>query len=140
MKYLITALLCAFIAASFTGHKCKHVYVAVEQDSIKVNTSLNSVIDIYNVPVGFKEGKELVCVKCFNRIRQVVDYGQPFSGSLEWQRGPWINAGPSLNVDSLSTQVNILRSPGKAVICLQMPDSTDTDGGWYIHRRDTLHK
>lgn len=98
MKYLLTVILCAFIAASFTSRKCEHVFVEVEQANIKVEQpelSIGSMIyQPYGWPTGLQEGKQLVCVKCFHIQKQVLDYGKPASGTLTWPRGSVINAGP----------------------------------------------
>lgn len=83
MKYILTALLCAFIAASFTSRKCEHVFVQVEQTEIKIEQPKWSGIDNLmpgwtKWPSGKQEGQELICVKCFHKQRQIVDYGQPY--------------------------------------------------------------
>lgn len=79
-------------------HKCKHVFVEVEQANIKVEQpelSIGSMIyQPYGWPTGLREGKELVCVKCFHIQRQILDYGKPASGTLTWPQGSVINAGP----------------------------------------------
>lgn len=92
MKYFLTVLLCAFIAASFTGRKCDHVFVQVEQAEIKIEQPTFSLGGLvyreYSGPTGKQEGKELICVKCFHKQRQILDYGSeqtgPTLGSLKF--------------------------------------------------------
>lgn len=84
MKYLLTTLLAAFIALSFIGHKCEHVYVSVEQAEIKIERPNlfmgGQIYQPYRWPSGMQEGQDLICVKCFNQRKQILDYGQPGRG------------------------------------------------------------
>lgn len=111
MKYLLTILLCAFIAFSFNGRKCEHVFVEVEQAAIKIEQPSvflgGAVYRPYCWPTGLQEGKELICVKCFHKQKQILDYGKPEPtgptlGSLILSQSSPINAGPCY--DSIFTK------------------------------------
>jgi hypothetical protein len=85
MKYFIATLLIGFIAISFIGSKCEHVYVPVQPAEIKIerpNLFMGGMYyqPSYSWPSGKQEGQDLVCVKCFNQRKQVLDYGQPGCG------------------------------------------------------------
>lgn len=70
----------AIYSMAFINHKCEHVFTEVEQANIKIERpSLSSsiVYPIHSWPTGLQEGKELICVKCFHKQKQVLDYGQP---------------------------------------------------------------
>lgn len=81
MKKIIPLLVTAFlIGVAFYKPKCEHVFTEVEQANIKIerpSLSGSIVYPIYSWPTGIQEGKELVCVKCFHKQKQVLDYGQP---------------------------------------------------------------
>lgn len=70
------------IISSFNLPKCDHVFVQVEQANLKIkNPDMSGSVMLlpYSWPTGIQEGKELVCVKCFHRQKQLLDYGQPIS-------------------------------------------------------------
>ncbi len=80
--FLLNILLWAFIIQSFNAPKCKHVFTQVEQATVKIDRPDFSPRFVYTEPdcswpSGKKEGAELVCVKCFHRQKQVLDYGDP---------------------------------------------------------------
>lgn len=78
MKYLIGAI-CAIIFSitlSFDDKKCEHVFTQVEQAEVKVEQSSSWVSAIYTAPpTGIHEGSDLICVKCFHKQKQIIDYG-----------------------------------------------------------------
>lgn len=51
--------------------ECKHVYVAVEADTV---TLTRGVISITTYP---EQGKDIVCVKCFYQTKQQIKYREP---------------------------------------------------------------
>lgn len=55
--------------------KCKHIYIAVEQPEVKASFSFFTVDTVVYPPSGKRDGKELVCVKCFHLRKQIIDYG-----------------------------------------------------------------
>lgn len=82
MKYLFGTIVITLIALSFVGPKCDHVFTQVEQAEIKIAQPPmcgydNLLPTWYNWPAGKKEGKELICVKCFIKQKQILDYGPP---------------------------------------------------------------
>jgi hypothetical protein len=89
MRNIFITTLCAlgiisgvFIAiVAFNGPECKHVFVEVEQPKIKIEqpefTLGGGVYQEYSWPTGIQEGKELICVKCFHKQKQLIDYGKP---------------------------------------------------------------
>lgn len=80
MKYLIGAICAIVISLAFAGRKCEHVFTEVEQAAVKIerpNIFQGSYYTIPSWPSGLQEGKELICVKCFNVQKQVLDYGKP---------------------------------------------------------------
>lgn len=85
MKYLLAILLAGFIALSFISRQCDHVFTEIEQAAIKIEQPDlplgGTIYRPYIWPTGTQEGKELICVKCFHRQKQVLDYGQPASGT-----------------------------------------------------------
>lgn len=81
--FIITGMaLCVF---AFNAKKCDHIYVSVEQAEVKINQSATGTSSFeYILPSwrsGKHDGKELVCVKCFNVVRQILDYGESTFGS-----------------------------------------------------------
>lgn len=112
MKYLLTTLLTAFIALSFIGCKCEHVYVLVEQAEIKIKRTGLSLLGgqgyfMPEYPSGKQEGQNLICVKCFHQRKQVIDYGQYEPGhSLTWGTiAPC--TGSTISIDTLNSFVHI---------------------------------
>lgn len=81
MKKIIPLLVAAFlIGVAFYKPKCDHVFTEVEQAEIKIerpSLSGSIVYPMYSWPTGLQEGKELICVKCFHKQKQKLDYGQP---------------------------------------------------------------
>lgn len=83
MKYLFGTTVMILIALSFVGPKCDHVFTQVEQATLKIErpSLFGSVIfTVYHQPTGVHEGKEIICVKCFQKQKQLIDYGQPDPG------------------------------------------------------------
>jgi len=123
MKYLLTALLCAFIAASFTGRKCDHVFVEVEQPTIKIEQPEfnlgGRVYQEYSWPTGKLEGKDLICVKCFHQIKQVLDYGQPAKSTITW---------PPLGSTNCCDSIKVFNSGSGAVFFKKGSLQVDTTG------------
>lgn len=80
MKYVISALCAIVICLSFAGRKCEHVFTQVEQAEVKIEQpNWHGVDDLMPAwtkwPSGKQEGKELICVKCFYKQKQILDYG-----------------------------------------------------------------
>jgi hypothetical protein len=81
--FLLLLAIGAYFVQGFNQPKCEHVYTAIEQPEIKIEQGLRSVHSIYTVPpTGKREGPELICVKCFHKQRQVLDYGQSHGSSI----------------------------------------------------------
>lgn len=76
MRKIIIILAAIVFIMAFNNHKCEHIYVAVEPTLTKVNQGFEMKPSVYPCISGIQDGKELICVKCFNRIRQKVDYGK----------------------------------------------------------------
>lgn len=82
------------LAMAFDAKKCDHVFVSIEQAAIKIKQP-----DIlggqgyseYSWPTGIREGKKLVCVKCFHKIKQLLDYGQPVQPAQYWPESSILN-------------------------------------------------
>lgn len=80
MKYLICAICAIIISLAFGIHKCEHVFTEVEQAAIKVEQPAaigGQGYYSYSRPTGLHEGKDLICVKCFYKQKQIIDYGKP---------------------------------------------------------------
>lgn len=58
-----------FMMFSFNSHKCVHVFTSVEPDTVKIKP-----FTIVANNSSIKEGKELICIKCLYRQKQVLDY------------------------------------------------------------------
>lgn len=79
MKYLIGVII---ISLGFIGRKCEHVFTQIEQATIKIERpnlygGVTLLGQVYSWPTGLQEGVELICVKCFHKQKQLLDYGQP---------------------------------------------------------------
>lgn len=122
MKKLLFIAAVIGIAAmvAFKDHACQHVFVSVVKDSVKIVLPVVQY-DIrpieYSWPSGIQEGQEIVCVKCFDKRKQVLDYGQPQAQPHMPIWGSTINArlwqgsGVTTGPDSCVT-----RSLGKIVL------------------------
>jgi hypothetical protein len=76
-KFILLLALIAFAATAFDLKECEHIYVTVESPEIKVQSWPSTAYAIHQVPpTGKHAGKEIVCVKCFKKVNQVVDYGE----------------------------------------------------------------
>lgn len=113
--FLLTILLWAFIIQGFNAPKCKHVFTQVEQATVKIDRpdlELGGVIykegEESAWPSGKVEGAELICVKCFHKQKQILDYGEPTSGipfdagvnALAYDSIALSNWGSTLKVDT----------------------------------------
>lgn len=112
MRKIIPLLVIAFlIGVAFYKPKCDHVFTQVEQSEIKVerpSLSGSIIYPIYSWPTGLQEGKELICVKCFHKQKQVLDYGQPASTGEELKiPDSWRNT--TLTDTSVDGAVTILK-------------------------------
>lgn len=76
---------------------CKHVYVAVQSDYVKVGPykipPLGGIDNYWPPaqPTGKHEGQEIVCVKCHHVTKQVLDYGPPDTvktSLIDWRSIP----------------------------------------------------
>jgi hypothetical protein len=84
MKFIILSIALLLSMADTkaqSAKKCDHIYVSVEQPEIKIEQPKWSGVDDLmpgwtKWPSGKQQGQELVCVRCFNKIKQVLDYGQ----------------------------------------------------------------
>lgn len=77
MRLIISLLIiCCVLMMAFNSQKCEHVFVSVEQAEIKMQTAQTVYAIGHAWPSGKQEGQELVCVKCFHRQRQIIDYGE----------------------------------------------------------------
>lgn len=83
MKYLFGTFVLTLVALSFAGPKCDHVFTEVEQAEIKIEQPAwnRGIIypegEVYQLKSGKVEGADLICVKCFHKQKQILDYGQP---------------------------------------------------------------
>lgn len=72
--------ICLWVYAAivaFNFPQCEHVYTAIEQPVIKVEKGSNFISGVYFAPPTSKhEGPALICVKCFHKTKQVLDYGE----------------------------------------------------------------
>lgn len=88
--FLFTLLIAAYFIQGFNAPKCDHVFTQVEQPTVKIEQPQLSGSAIYAIgtwPTGKKEGAELICVKCFHKQKQIIDYGEPVKPSLTWPDG-----------------------------------------------------
>src|SRR5687767_834166 len=70
--FLLLLAIVAYLVQGFNQPKCDHVFTEVEQAEVKIDAMR---FDLSIGKVGKQEGKELICVKCFRKQRQVIDYG-----------------------------------------------------------------
>lgn len=105
MRYIIIFLIGAIALAAFKWPKCEHAFTKVEQPEIQIKRE-GWVCSVYTPPPsGKQEGEELICVKCFHKQKQKIDYGQPnkrqsLSGFFDVNRGLFLN-NESLVFDSV---------------------------------------
>lgn len=90
MRYIIIAMLGTIALAAFQWPKCEHVFTQVEQALVKIEQPEfklgGQLYQEYSWPSGLQEGKDLICVKCFHKQKQVLDYGasDKTTGLTEW--------------------------------------------------------
>lgn len=74
---------------AFSGHKCEHAFTQIESPSIKIDqpnwfSGAHDHMPTWTKwPTGLQEGKELICVKCFHKQKQILDYGK--SRYADWE-------------------------------------------------------
>jgi hypothetical protein len=84
ISYLVGLLIAAFVLTPgflvmWSNNDCKHIYVAVEQAEVRVvYQKVSSLPAIDTVVTGKREGKQIVCVKCFYSRKQIMDYGNGY--------------------------------------------------------------
>lgn len=78
MKKLITLIIITGIfLLSWQKNDCKHIFTAVEADTVSVSGSyVFTSPAIATFKYGKHSGKQLVCVKCFCTVNQIIDYGE----------------------------------------------------------------
>jgi hypothetical protein len=100
--FILILLTAAYFIQGFNAPECKHVFVEVEQATIKVEqpefTLGGGAYQEYSWPTGIQEGKELICVKCFHKQKQVIDYGKPEKQSSFWPPVKGINCCDSIKL------------------------------------------
>jgi hypothetical protein len=72
---LIAAI--AIYSTAFINQKCEHVFTSVEQPEVKIEQGKWAAAVYQLPPSGKRDGQELICVKCFHKQRQIIDYGDP---------------------------------------------------------------
>jgi hypothetical protein len=86
--FLLLLIIAAYFIQGFNQPKCDHVFTQVEQANVKIGrpelTLGGGVYQEYTWPTGLQEGKELICVKCFHKQRQLLDYGPPEQTAYRW--------------------------------------------------------
>jgi hypothetical protein len=78
MRLLILSIIAGLtlLAMAFDASKCEHVFTIVVQPEIKkrhyiLEGEMNPIGVIHN---GKEEGIEIICVKCFHRQKQILNY------------------------------------------------------------------
>lgn len=70
----------AFVAILLMGlgkDDHKHIWLAPVPDTVRVDLP-RMALGVYRpLPSGWQKGAELVCIKCYQRKTQMVDYGPP---------------------------------------------------------------
>lgn len=89
MKKLLVVLIMIVIASiAWNDKECDHIFVEVQEAEIKVNGAFIFSYSIDTIVYGKHEGNQLVCVKCFHKQKQLIDYGQRpetgFQPKIEW--------------------------------------------------------
>jgi hypothetical protein len=75
---LLLLAIAAYVVQGFNQPKCDHVFTAIESPEVKIKPPSSNLggqgytEDIW--PTGLQEGKDLICVKCFHKQRQMLDY------------------------------------------------------------------
>jgi hypothetical protein len=88
----------AIYSTAFYRPKCEHVFTEVEQAELEIERQ-GWICSVYTPPpTGKHEGKELICVKCFHKQKQILDYGKPIvtPNILRWPSGSLINCCDTL--------------------------------------------
>jgi hypothetical protein len=67
-------LLIAYAFTTNNNHKCVHDFTRLEDSVIKIQKYQFDGQDGY-YPVGRKNGAMLVCIKCYYKTPQILDYG-----------------------------------------------------------------
>lgn len=76
MKKLLLLLMVSFVfLTAWEKNECEHIYVAVEQVKINASNYTTSALTA-TYRYGEVSGKEIVCVKCFDKTHQIMDYGE----------------------------------------------------------------
>ena len=78
--FLLLLATIAYFVQGFNQPKCDHVFTAIEYASVEIEQPSRyggMTLPMYTWPTGLHEGKELICVKCFHKQKQMLDYGQP---------------------------------------------------------------
>lgn len=77
MKYFLSAFIVIITFFSFSNHECQHVYTLVEKDTLNISEGSTFVPAIYrSTQLGYQQGPELICVKCFHTKKQIIHYGE----------------------------------------------------------------
>lgn len=88
----------AIYSTAFYRPKCEHVFTKVEQPEIQIERE-GWVSSVYIPPsTGKQEGDDLICVKCFHKQKQILDYGNPIvpPNMFRWPSGSLINCCDTL--------------------------------------------
>lgn len=80
-QFIFLLIIIVVILISFRSNKCEHIYVAVEKSDIKISEpqwyGVDSLMPPFCYwPSGKREGKEIVCIKCFDKRRQIIYYSE----------------------------------------------------------------
>lgn len=71
----ISVAFVAFLLMGLGKDDHKHIWLAPVPDTVRVDLP-RMELGIYRpMPSGWQKGSELVCIKCFQRKTQMIDYG-----------------------------------------------------------------
>lgn len=83
MKYIICFVIVGIILLSYRSDNHKHVWVESVNDTVIIPSPRFTQYYV-SWPTGIHSGMEIVCVKCFAKKRQIVDYGRDRRGYFDF--------------------------------------------------------
>lgn len=76
MKYIICFAIVGIILLAYRSDNHKHIWVSLVRDTVVMDEpEMSTTLEGRIWPTGKQPGMEIVCVKCFAKKRQIIDYG-----------------------------------------------------------------
>ena len=92
-QFILLLIVIVVVLIAFRSNKCDHIYVAIEESDIKISEPQwygvdNLIPPSCSWPSGKHEGKEIICVKCLDKRKQILDYGEIKYGGVSFYQWP----------------------------------------------------